>query len=32
MLEIKDTSRDKLYMTVIKGDTGESEILMASGR
>lgn len=27
-LEIKDTCRDKLYMTAIKGDTGESEILM----
>ena len=28
VLEIKDTSRDKLYMTAIKGDRGESEILM----
>lgn len=28
VLEIKDTSRDKLYMTAIKGDTVESEILM----
>ena len=32
MLEIKDASRDKLSMTAIKGDTGESEILMGKGK